>query len=103
MACFRLSHILLLWREVAVTHIPKTGKSSHLLPKDYRPISLPSFLLKIPEIDVEVIARRRRRSYRHHRTQTMAQAILWTFCGFRSHWLHNFEVWTSNSPPFNKA
>lgn len=31
---------------VTLTYIPKAGKSSHPPPKDYRPISLPFFLLK---------------------------------------------------------
>ncbi|XP_058978632.1 uncharacterized protein LOC109613882 [Musca domestica] len=55
-ACLRLSHIPLLWREVTVTYIPKAGKPSHVLPKDYRPISLSSFLLKTLErlIDIEI-------------------------------------------------
>lgn len=44
-----LSHISVLWREVTVAYIPKVVKPSHLVPKDYRPISLSSFLLRTQE------------------------------------------------------
>lgn len=44
-ACLRLSLIPELWKEITVTYIPNAGKSG----KEYRTISLPSFILKILE------------------------------------------------------
>lgn len=48
-SCLDLNHIPRRWRYVKVVFIPKAGKSSHVSPKDLRPISLSSFLLKILE------------------------------------------------------
>ena len=48
-ASIRLNYIPQLWREVKVVFIPKAGKASHTKPKDFRPISLSSFLLKTLE------------------------------------------------------
>ena len=42
-------HIPRLWKRTKVVFIPKAGKTSHVTPKDYRPISLSSFLLKTLE------------------------------------------------------
>lgn len=52
----KLNYVPTLWREVKVVFIPKTGKSSHTGPKDFRPISLSSFLLKTLErlIDMHI-------------------------------------------------
>ena len=47
--CFKLNHIPRCWRVTKVVFIPKAGRSSHVLGKDFRPISLSSFLLKILE------------------------------------------------------
>ena len=44
-----LSYIPTKWRETKVVFIPKAGKPSHIGPKDFRPISLSSFLLKTLE------------------------------------------------------
>jgi hypothetical protein len=38
-----------MWRQVKVVFIPKPGRNSHCGPKDFRPISLTSFLLKTLE------------------------------------------------------
>jgi hypothetical protein len=38
-----------LWRQVNVVFIPKPGRNSYNGPRDYRPISLTSFLLKAME------------------------------------------------------
>jgi hypothetical protein len=38
-----------MWRQVKVMFIPKPGRDSYGWPKDYRPISLTSFLLKTME------------------------------------------------------
>lgn len=45
------------WREVRVVFIPKAGKINHNTAKDYRPISLSSFLLKTLERLVDVYVR----------------------------------------------
>jgi hypothetical protein len=37
------------WRQVKVVFIPKPGRNTYSGPKDYRPISLTSFLLKTME------------------------------------------------------
>lgn len=46
LSCISMSYIPKAWREVKVVFIPKAGKCSHTNPKDLRPISLSSFLLK---------------------------------------------------------
>lgn len=48
-ACLITGYIPERWREVRVAFIPKAGKPSHTTAKDYRPISLSSFLLKTLE------------------------------------------------------
>lgn len=55
-ASFRLGHISIKWRKVNVVFIPKAGKMCHNTAKDFRPISLSSFMLKTAErlIDYEV-------------------------------------------------
>lgn len=47
--CLLLGYIPTAWREVKVVYIPKAGKPSHCTAKDFRPISLSSFLLKTLE------------------------------------------------------
>ena len=44
--CLYLCVILTLWKQVKVVFIPKAGKTNHSKAKDYRPISLSSFMLK---------------------------------------------------------
>lgn len=44
-----LSHVPSLWENVKVVFIPKPGKTTHTEAKDFRPISLTSFLLKTIE------------------------------------------------------
>lgn len=55
-ACLRFSYVPLSWRRVNVTFIPKPGRISHSTAKDFRPISLSSFLLKGMEriLDTEI-------------------------------------------------
>ncbi|GBP08776.1 Retrovirus-related Pol polyprotein from type-1 retrotransposable element R1 [Eumeta japonica] len=48
-ACLLWSYIPVEWTRSNVTFIPKGGRSSHMEAKDYRPISLTSFLLKTLE------------------------------------------------------
>ena len=48
-ACLRLSHVPKMWTAYKVVFIPKGGKASHTKAKDFRPISLSSFLLKTLE------------------------------------------------------
>ncbi|WP_333765277.1 hypothetical protein, partial [Streptomyces sp. IBSBF 2390] len=47
--CIRFNYIPKSWRKVKVVFIPKAGKLNHSTAKDYRPISLSSFLLKVAE------------------------------------------------------
>ena len=47
--CVRLSKVPKAGRIARVVFIPKAGKTSHMYPKDYSPISLASFLLKTME------------------------------------------------------
>lgn len=56
--CIKLAYIPLKWRETRVVFIPKAGKSSHINPKDFRPISLSSFLLKTMERMLDCYLRR---------------------------------------------
>jgi len=42
------------WQETKVVFIPKAGKATHTTAKDFRPISLTSFLLKSFEIIISL-------------------------------------------------
>ena len=53
--CLRLNYIPIEWRKVKVVFIPKAGKIGHSIPKDYRPISLTSFLLKTFEHLIDLL------------------------------------------------
>ena len=55
--CLKLGYIPRYWTEVNVVFIPKAGKSSHVYPKDLRPITLSSFLLKTLERLLDVYIR----------------------------------------------
>jgi len=48
-ASIALRHIPQAWNGVRVVFIPKPGKNGHILAKDFRPISLTSFILKTLE------------------------------------------------------
>jgi hypothetical protein len=52
-ACLAYGFIPTAWRQVKVTFIPDPGKLDYTKVKDYRPISLSSFLLKTMEKLVE--------------------------------------------------
>ena len=55
-ASLHLGIIPKAWQKVRVVFIPKSGKTSHSTAKDFRPISLSSFLLKTMErlVDLEI-------------------------------------------------
>ena len=53
-ACLKLSFIPSKWKTTSVVFIPKQGRLNLENPKDYRPISLSSFLLKTMERIIEV-------------------------------------------------
>jgi hypothetical protein len=48
-ACLATGYVPAMWRQVKVVFIPKHGRNSYSGPRDYRPISLTSFLLKTME------------------------------------------------------
>jgi len=48
-ACLATGYVPAIWRQVKVVFIPKPGRSTYSGPRDYRPISLTSFLLKTME------------------------------------------------------
>jgi hypothetical protein len=48
-ACLATGHVPAIWRQVKVVFIPKPGRNSYCGPRDFRPISLTSFLLKTME------------------------------------------------------
>jgi len=48
-ACLATGYVPVSWRQVKVVFIPKPGRSSYCGPRDFRPISLTSFLLKTME------------------------------------------------------
>jgi hypothetical protein len=48
-ACLATGYVPAMWRQVKVVFIPKPGRNSYCRPKDFRPISLTSFLLKTLE------------------------------------------------------
>jgi len=47
--CQATGYVPTVWRQVKVVFIPKPGRNSYCGPKDFRPISLTSFLLKTLE------------------------------------------------------
>jgi hypothetical protein len=61
-ACLATGYVLAMWRQVKVVFIPKPGRHSYSGPRDYRPISLTSFLLKTMD----------RLVYRYPRDDTLA-------------------------------
>jgi hypothetical protein len=44
-----MGYVPAIWHQVKVVFIPKPGKNSYTGPRDFRPISLTSFLLKTLE------------------------------------------------------
>jgi len=48
-ACLATGYVPALWHQVKVVFIPKPGRSSYCGPRDFRPISLTSFVLKTME------------------------------------------------------
>jgi hypothetical protein len=48
-SCMATGCVPAVWRQVRVVFIPKPGRNSYSGPKDFRPISLTSFLLKTME------------------------------------------------------
>jgi len=48
-ACLATGYVPSIWRQVKVAFTPKPGRNSYSGPRDYRPISLTSFLLKTLE------------------------------------------------------
>jgi len=48
-ACLVTGHVPASWRQARVVFIPKPGRSSYCGPRNFRPISLTSFLLKTME------------------------------------------------------
>jgi hypothetical protein len=48
-ACLATGYVPAMWRQVKVVFILKPGRNSYSGPRDYRPISLTSFLLKTME------------------------------------------------------
>lgn len=55
--CLMDGYVPKAWREVRVVFIPKAGKLNHSNAKDYRPISLSSFLLKTLERLIDLYIR----------------------------------------------
>jgi hypothetical protein len=45
-ACLSTNYVQAIWRKVKVVFIPKSGRNSYSGPREFRPISLTSFLLK---------------------------------------------------------
>lgn len=56
-ACIQMGYIPCGWKRIRVVFIPKAGKRSHTTVKDFRPISLSSFLLKTLERLLELYVR----------------------------------------------
>ena len=48
-ACLATDYVPAIWRQVKVVFIPKSSRNTYSEPRDYRPISLTSFLLKTME------------------------------------------------------
>ena len=56
-ACLATGCVPDLWRQAKVVFIPKSGRSSYCGPRDFRPISLASFLLKTKGRLVDIFLR----------------------------------------------
>jgi hypothetical protein len=56
-ACLAMGYVPAIWRQVKVVFIPKPRKNSYIGPRDFRPISLTSFLLKTLERLVDMYVR----------------------------------------------
>jgi hypothetical protein len=56
-ACLANGYVQAAWRQVKVVFIPKPGRDTYSGPKDYRPISLMSFMLKTMERLVDRLIR----------------------------------------------
>jgi hypothetical protein len=65
-ACLATGYVPTAWRQVKVVFIHKPGRNSYCGPKDFRPISLTSFLLKTLE----------RLVYRFLRDEILASQLL---------------------------
>jgi hypothetical protein len=52
-ACLATGYVPAMWRQVKVVFIPKPSRNSYCGPKDFRPISLTSFLLKTMDRPVD--------------------------------------------------
>ena len=48
-ACIALGYVPVTWRMSRVAFIPKGGRVGHSVPKDYRPVTLMSFMVKALE------------------------------------------------------
>jgi hypothetical protein len=48
-ACLATVYVTAVWRQIKVVFILKPGRNSYSVPRDYRPISPTSFLLKTME------------------------------------------------------
>jgi hypothetical protein len=48
-ACLSTGRVPAIWRQVKVVFIPKSGRNSYSVRRDFRPISLILFLLKATE------------------------------------------------------
>jgi hypothetical protein len=56
-ACLATGYVPTVWHQVKVVFIPQPGRDTHGGPKDYRPISLMSFLLKTMQTVVDRLIR----------------------------------------------
>ena len=56
-ACLANGYVPALWCQAKVVFIPKPGRSSYCGPRDFRPISLTSFLMKTMERLVDRFSR----------------------------------------------
>ena len=54
-ACLATGYVPAIWRQVKVVFIPKPCRNSYGRPKDFRTISLTSFLLKTMEIMADTL------------------------------------------------
>jgi hypothetical protein len=95
-ACLATGYVPAIWRQVKIVFIPKPGRNSYRGPRDFRPISLTSFLLKTMERLMDRFLRDEILSLRplHPNQHATRRESLWKR-PFVSSWLELRRPWIS--------
>ncbi|KMQ87436.1 reverse transcriptase [Lasius niger] len=101
------------WRQVRVVFIPKAGKINHSKAKDYRPISLSSFLLKVMEriidnyirslFSVDMISKNQHAYMKGKSTDTALHEVVRTIESSNQHSQHTLAAFLDIEGAFNNV